>query len=163
MSKTLRLTATIVPDEEGWYVARCLQVEVTSQGRTVDEALSKSPRSLGALSRGRGYSRGPAATDRRADRDPALRVSPRQFPVCSGAQVVRALEKCGFEVVSARGSHCKLRQRLDEEALTVIVPLHATLAVGTLASIVRQAGPQSVSATCSDHVAPTATSLPARS
>ncbi|GIH69384.1 type II toxin-antitoxin system HicB family antitoxin [Sphaerimonospora thailandensis] len=40
MSKTLRLTATIVPDEEGWYVARCLQVEVASQGRTVDEALS---------------------------------------------------------------------------------------------------------------------------
>ncbi|WP_204013854.1 type II toxin-antitoxin system HicA family toxin [Sphaerimonospora thailandensis] len=67
-------------------------------------------------------------------------MSPRQFPVCSGAQVVRALEKCGFDVVSTRGSHCKLRQQLDEEALTVIVPLHATLAVGTIASIVRQAG-----------------------
>ncbi|MBB5965028.1 type II toxin-antitoxin system HicA family toxin [Planomonospora venezuelensis] len=36
-------------------------------------------------------------------------MSPRQFPVCSGAQVVRALEKCGFETVSVKGSHCKLR------------------------------------------------------
>ncbi|GAA3441089.1 type II toxin-antitoxin system HicB family antitoxin [Planomonospora venezuelensis] len=40
MSQTVRLTATVTPDDEGWYVARCLQVEVTSQGRTVDEALA---------------------------------------------------------------------------------------------------------------------------
>jgi predicted RNase H-like HicB family nuclease len=38
MSRTVRLTATITPDE-GWYVARCLDVEVASQGRTIDEAL----------------------------------------------------------------------------------------------------------------------------
>lgn len=38
MSRTLRLTATVTPDD-GWYVARCLDVEVTSQGRTIDEAL----------------------------------------------------------------------------------------------------------------------------
>jgi predicted RNase H-like HicB family nuclease len=35
----LRLTAEITKDGE-WYVARCLEVEVTSQGRTVEEALS---------------------------------------------------------------------------------------------------------------------------
>jgi predicted RNase H-like HicB family nuclease len=40
MSQNVRLTATIIPDEEGWYVARCVQVEVASQGRTVDEAMS---------------------------------------------------------------------------------------------------------------------------
>ncbi|WP_030455467.1 type II toxin-antitoxin system HicB family antitoxin [Herbidospora cretacea] len=40
MSQTVSLTATVTPDEEGWYVARCLQVEVASQGRTVDEALA---------------------------------------------------------------------------------------------------------------------------
>ncbi|WP_066943724.1 type II toxin-antitoxin system HicA family toxin [Microtetraspora fusca] len=67
-------------------------------------------------------------------------MSPRQFPVCSGTDVVRALEKCGFEVVATRGSHCKLRQVAEDESRTVIVPLHDTLAVGTLASIVRQAG-----------------------
>ena len=33
----MRLTAAIA-HEDDWYVARCLEVEVTSQGRTVDEA-----------------------------------------------------------------------------------------------------------------------------
>ncbi|MFF5206391.1 type II toxin-antitoxin system HicA family toxin [Streptosporangium sp. NPDC000396] len=54
--------------------------------------------------------------------------------------MVRALEKYGFEVVSTKGSHCKLRQEAEVEARTVIVPLHDELAVGTLGSIIRQAG-----------------------
>jgi predicted RNase H-like HicB family nuclease len=33
------LTAAVSKDGE-WYVARCLEVEVTSQGETVDEALA---------------------------------------------------------------------------------------------------------------------------
>jgi predicted RNA binding protein YcfA (HicA-like mRNA interferase family) len=53
---------------------------------------------------------------------------------------VRALEKCQFEVISVKGSHCKLRCAAENETRTVIVPLHDNLAVGTLASIVRQAG-----------------------
>lgn len=36
----VRLTAAI-SHEDDWYVARCLEVEVTSQGRTVDEARAK--------------------------------------------------------------------------------------------------------------------------
>ena len=34
----MRLTAAVT-HEPPWYVARCLDVEVTSQGETVDEAL----------------------------------------------------------------------------------------------------------------------------
>jgi Uncharacterized conserved protein len=34
----LRLTAAVTKEDE-WYVARCLEVEVTSQGKTMDEAL----------------------------------------------------------------------------------------------------------------------------
>jgi predicted RNase H-like HicB family nuclease len=38
-SSTLHLTA--VPTREGdWYVARCLEVEATSQGETVEQALA---------------------------------------------------------------------------------------------------------------------------
>ncbi len=37
MARTGRLTATVIPDGD-WYVARCLEVEVASQGRTIDEA-----------------------------------------------------------------------------------------------------------------------------
>lgn len=35
----MRFIAAVAP-EPLWYVARCLEVEVTSQGETVEEALS---------------------------------------------------------------------------------------------------------------------------
>lgn len=34
----MRLTAAVTKEEE-WYVARCLEVEVASQGKTLEEAL----------------------------------------------------------------------------------------------------------------------------
>ncbi|MDA8359601.1 MAG: type II toxin-antitoxin system HicA family toxin [Actinomycetota bacterium] len=60
------------------------------------------------------------------------------LPVVSGVTVVAALAalaEVGYEEVSQRGSHVKLRR--DER--TVIVPLHRELAPGTLRSILRQA------------------------
>jgi predicted RNA binding protein YcfA (HicA-like mRNA interferase family) len=54
----------------------------------------------------------------------------------SGARVARALSTVGFARVGQRGSHVKLR---NASGRTVIVPLHAELARGTLASILRQA------------------------
>jgi predicted RNA binding protein YcfA (HicA-like mRNA interferase family) len=62
----------------------------------------------------------------------------RRLPVVSGAEVVAVavLAKAGFAKVAQRGSHVKLRR--DDR--TVIVPLHDTLASGTLRSILRQAG-----------------------
>ena len=42
----VRLTAAI-SHEDDWYVARCLEVEVTSQGRTVDEARANLAEALG--------------------------------------------------------------------------------------------------------------------
>jgi len=41
----MRLTAA-VNREDPWYVARCLEVEVASQGRTVEEALSNLKEAL---------------------------------------------------------------------------------------------------------------------
>jgi predicted RNase H-like HicB family nuclease len=38
-SPTLHLTA-VVTKEDDWYVARCLEVEATSQGETVEQALN---------------------------------------------------------------------------------------------------------------------------
>jgi predicted RNA binding protein YcfA (HicA-like mRNA interferase family) len=63
-------------------------------------------------------------------------VSPA-LPVVSAKQTIRALAKVGFEEVSRKGSHVKLR---NESGRTVIVPDHRELARGTLASILRQAG-----------------------
>jgi predicted RNase H-like HicB family nuclease len=39
MERAVRLTA-VVTHEDDWYVARALEVEVTSQGGTVEEALA---------------------------------------------------------------------------------------------------------------------------
>jgi len=39
MSQTLRLTATVLPDGD-WFVARCVEVEIASQGLTIEEALA---------------------------------------------------------------------------------------------------------------------------
>jgi predicted RNase H-like HicB family nuclease len=41
----VQLTAAVT-HEELWYVARCLEVEVTSQGATVDDALVKLKEAL---------------------------------------------------------------------------------------------------------------------
>ncbi len=42
----MRFTAAIT-HEDSWYVARCLEVEVTSQGKTVEEAQANLKEALG--------------------------------------------------------------------------------------------------------------------
>jgi predicted RNA binding protein YcfA (HicA-like mRNA interferase family) len=54
----------------------------------------------------------------------------------SGAEVVAALRRLGFERVGQRGSHVKMKH---PDGRVAIVPLHEELARGTLASILRQA------------------------
>ena len=63
-----------------------------------------------------------------------------RFPVVSGRDTIRALEKAGFTFIDQEGSHMKLRMRKQERTYTVIVPLHPELARKTLSSILRQAG-----------------------
>jgi predicted RNA binding protein YcfA (HicA-like mRNA interferase family) len=63
-------------------------------------------------------------------------VSPA-LPQVSGTQVVQVLESAGFEHRSTKGSHAKLRH---PDGRVAIVPLHRSLARGTLGSILRQAG-----------------------
>jgi predicted RNA binding protein YcfA (HicA-like mRNA interferase family) len=45
-------------------------------------------------------------------------MSPSAYPRVSGSDVVKALGKLGFEVVSVKGSHCKVRKG----TATAIVP-----------------------------------------
>ncbi len=55
-------------------------------------------------------------------------------------EVKRKLEAAGFAEVSQRGSHTKFAKQTDEGIRTAIVPDHREVAVGTLRSILRQAG-----------------------
>ena len=32
--------SALITEEDGWYVARCIELDVTSQGRTIEEAKS---------------------------------------------------------------------------------------------------------------------------
>ena len=61
-----------------------------------------------------------------------------KFPVLSGKEVIKALEKAGFKFVKQRGSHAKLRKFVDGRKLTVIVPLKPVIRTGTMKSILRQ-------------------------
>jgi len=60
--------------------------------------------------------------------------------ILSGKEVVKIPSKFGFEVVSQKGSHVKLRRILsDGTKQTLTVPLHMELDKGTLKAIIRQA------------------------
>ena len=60
--------------------------------------------------------------------------------VLSGAEVCRILEAHGFREVRRRGSHVVMQKEEDGSTVTVPVPDHRELRVGTLASIIRQSG-----------------------
>ena len=58
-----------------------------------------------------------------------------KLPRISGAEVMRALRRLGFEQVRQSGSHVIMRR----ESRGCVVPLHAEIKVGTLAGVLRQA------------------------
>lgn len=55
-------------------------------------------------------------------------------------EVKRKLEAAGFAQVSQKGSHVKFSKDSEHGTRTAIVPNHAEIAIGTLRSILRQAG-----------------------
>ncbi|MEK7764432.1 MAG: type II toxin-antitoxin system HicA family toxin [Nitrospirota bacterium] len=58
--------------------------------------------------------------------------------VLSGRDACKILEKHGFREVRRRGSHVVMQRRTDAGTVTVPVPDHPELAIGTLLSIIRQ-------------------------
>jgi predicted RNA binding protein YcfA (HicA-like mRNA interferase family) len=53
-------------------------------------------------------------------------------------KVIQALESVGFAYVRTKGSHAVYR---DREGRVAVIPQHGVVKRGTLASILRQAGP----------------------
>jgi len=63
---------------------------------------------------------------------------PKQY---SSAEVIKILQKSGFKYISQKGSHAKYRK----DSFTVIVPMgKKEIPLGTLRSIMRQAGMQKI-------------------
>jgi len=55
-------------------------------------------------------------------------------------EVTRKLRRAGFAEVSQRGSHVKFARYSEEGTRTTIVPRRREVPIGTLRSILRQAG-----------------------
>ena len=55
-------------------------------------------------------------------------------------EIKRKLETAGFEVVSQKGSHVKFAKDTSEGKHTAIVPKYKEVTIGTITSILRQAG-----------------------
>ena len=63
-----------------------------------------------------------------------------RLKILSGRDVIEILKEFGFEPVSQRGSHIKLRRiRKDTQAQNLTVPDHREIDRGTLHAIYRQA------------------------
>jgi len=60
--------------------------------------------------------------------------------VLSGAEVCEVLRRHGFAEVRRRGSHIVMQRRTDDSTITVPVPDHPEVAIGTLRAIIRQGG-----------------------
>ncbi len=56
----------------------------------------------------------------------------------SGRDVLRILAAQGFREVRRRGSHVVMQQSVEGNTVTVVVPDHKTVRIGTLQSIIRQ-------------------------
>lgn len=60
--------------------------------------------------------------------------------VLSGREACRILQEHGFIEVRRRGSHIVMQRRTDTGSVTIPVPDHRELAIGTLLAIIRQSG-----------------------
>lgn len=59
-----------------------------------------------------------------------------KLPHLSGAEIVRTLERLGFQQLRQKGSHVILRRGSEG----CVVPLHREVKIGTLSGVLRQAG-----------------------
>lgn len=58
----------------------------------------------------------------------------------SGQEICRILERNGFAEARQRGSHIVMQKRNQDSTITVPVPNHKEIRIGTLQSIIRQSG-----------------------
>ena len=57
-----------------------------------------------------------------------------KLPVLSGKELIKALERDGFQILRQKGSHVSLRKG----DIRTVVPLHSDLSKGTLLGILKQ-------------------------
>ncbi|RNI36691.1 type II toxin-antitoxin system HicA family toxin [Hanamia caeni] len=63
-----------------------------------------------------------------------------KLKVLSGKQVCKILSQNGFILVHQKGSHIIMQKKTANSTITVPVPNHKAIRIGTLQSIIRQSG-----------------------
>ncbi len=61
-----------------------------------------------------------------------------KLKILSGKEVCKILYENGFIQVRQKGSHIIMQKKLDNQTITVPVPNHTEIKLGTLQSIIRQ-------------------------
>jgi predicted RNA binding protein YcfA (HicA-like mRNA interferase family) len=61
-----------------------------------------------------------------------------RLKVLSGQEICEILSSRGFEIVRQRGSHIVVQKKSENSTITVPVPNHKEIKIGTLKSIIRQ-------------------------
>lgn len=63
---------------------------------------------------------------------------PNKLKDLSGKEIVKFLEQNGFSIYKTRGSHCKIQRTILDRNQTLIIPMHSSMAKGTLHDIYNQ-------------------------
>ena len=63
---------------------------------------------------------------------------PKKLKDLSGKEVLKFLEQNGFSVHKIRGSHCKMSRTILERDQVLMIPMHSSIAKGTLRDIYHQ-------------------------
>lgn len=125
MKRTFNAT---VWQEDDWFVAQCLDIDLASQGASEEEALANLREALELH-----FSPPSQRRCRVYARSRSRSVPPKPL-------AKRKLEAAGFAEVSQAGSHVKFPKQIQGGTRTAIVPRHREVASGTLRSTIRQAG-----------------------
>ncbi len=63
-----------------------------------------------------------------------------KVPSLPYTEIIRALERAGWQIVRQRGSHIRLEKQTGEKVLRLTVPAHRPVKRSTLSHILKQAG-----------------------
>jgi len=125
----------IVYKEEKYYISQCLNVDVSSFGKTVEEATSSLKEALDLY-----FEDDDAGENFQIIHETLLgelQIWGIMTKLPSSAKVIKVLNQHGFFFKSQKGSH----QKFTDGKRTVIVPApRKEIPIGTLVSISRQSG-----------------------
>lgn len=133
-----RLTC-LIERENGEYVSLCPELDIASQGKTVERARDNLIEAVELFFE----TASPSEVSRRLRSEVYItpievRVAQAARPVGQGR--VAILPAHGFSKVRQRGSHAVMPRRDGRTTITVPVPMHRELRTGTLQSIIGQSG-----------------------